>query len=197
MGYYDLMGYQDVELMGEDLELLGEDDYEGAMDLLGISDDDMDLIGARRARRARRPNPRQAMARAAASQRMARSSVVAKVDKPTVGRKLILPVTAAALTAPAGTTIITVQPSQPFKVEDFLIDPVIAVNFVINSIQVGRQNQFIGAGAVPATAFSALNPRGYVQFDTGQTSEQIQVSVTNTSLANSTFTAMFVGVTIN
>ena len=129
--------------------------------------------------------------------RAAQRGTIVRQKAPTEARTLILPVTAAAATAAGGTTTITVQASQPFRASAFLVDPVIAPNFTINSIQVGRQNQFVGAGSVPATAFSALNPLATVAFDTGQPSEQLRVIVTNVSGAASTFRAGFWGKTIN
>jgi hypothetical protein len=100
------------------------------------------------------------------------------------------------VTAALANTVIAVQPSQAFRAQAYLVDPVIAPNFVLNSIQVGRQNQFIGAGVVPATVFSALNQLSGVQFDTGQTSEQVQVSVNNVTGAASIFRSAFIGTTV-
>ena len=176
MGYYDVLGYDEVELLGEgegeDVELLGED---------------VELLGAA-------PSP---AARRAIQQRAAQRGVIVRKKPATGSRDLILPCTAPAATAAGATTVITVQPSQPFRAKAFIVDNVIAPNFQINSIQVGRQNQFVGAGSVPATAFVPNSPLANIGFDTGQTSEQIQVSVTNISAAASTFAAMFVGKTID
>jgi hypothetical protein len=93
--------------------------------------------------------------------------------------------------------VIVVQPSQPFKVEEMRIDPVIAPNFLINDVRVGRYSAFLGAGAVPATAFSAVNPNCTIGLDTAQTSEPIQVNVTNTSAAAAfRFLGTFIGLTV-
>ena len=185
-GYYgDVSGedYGSVEDMlgyGSDVEILGMDP-----ELLGMSD--VEILGRVRAARARRSGS--SLARNVAASRMA--AVVPK--GPSGSKDLCLPCTAAAATAAGATTPINLQPTQPFRANAWLIDPVNAPSFVVNSVSVGRQNQFIGAGTIPATAFSALNPLAKISFDTGQANEPIAVSVTNFTLAAALFSSAFFG----
>lgn len=171
MGYLDIMGDDDlgdVEVLGDDD--MGDDDLGDALDILGS----YDLLGARgkKSKRSRRS----AVARRIA----ARRGRIVRSGAPQSARYLTLGVDSGAVAIAAGAAAnITVNPVEPFRCTAFMVDPTIAPSFLITGILVGRKSQLVGAAALSAATFSALNPLARVQWDTAQTAQPIQIAITN------------------
>ena len=120
-----------------------------------------------------------------------------KSRQPTSSYRLPLPIDTGAVAIVAGAAaVISLLPVQPFRATQLRLDPVAAPNFQITDIKVGRKSQLLGAGAIPATAFSALNPDCRVSFDTAQTSEPLVITVINVSGAAARLTGVLLGETI-
>jgi hypothetical protein len=79
----------------------------------------------------------------------------------------------------AGTVTVTATPQNVFKGQRLTIPAVIGVNFVINSLFVGVQNQFVGAGAIPAITFAENAVGEDLNMDTAQIGNTITMNVTN------------------
>ena len=166
MGYYDIEG---------DLEVLGDYDIQGE-----------DIMGLVKRQPARRPAPQQRQA-----------AVAVKQHSPSKSFRLPLPIDTGAVAVVAGAAaVISLLPVQPFRATQLRLDPVAAPNFQITDIKVGRKSQLLGAGAIPATAFSALNPDCRVSFDTAQTSEPLVITVVNVSGAAARLTGVLLGETV-
>jgi hypothetical protein len=172
MAYYDLMGADQYDLLGE-LEILG---------------DDVDMMGA-----ARRPVARPASPRPAARP----SAVGVRASGPTRSRRLILPIDTGAVAILGGAAAtINLSSSQPFRATQLRLDPVAAPNWLIVDVKVGRKSQLLGTGAIPASVFSAANPDCAVGFDTAQATETVQLLLQNMSGAASRLTGAMIGETI-
>lgn len=177
MGYYDIMGDDDADLLG-DVEILGDDD-----DLMGA----YQILGA--AKRNRNGLARQIAAR--------RGRVV-RSGSPQSARKLTIGVDSGTTAIAAGAAAtITINPVEPFRCEAFLVDPTIAPSFLITSILVGRKSQFVGTSALSAATFSALNPLVSIQWDTAQTAQPISIAVTNNTGGALRFLATLFGTAVD
>lgn len=177
MGYYDVLGDDDDlgDILG-DVEVLGDDD-----DLSGY-----DILGARKRKK------KSSLGRRLAASR----GKVVRSSGPSAARRLTMGVDSGAILALAASTI-TIQPVEPFRVEAFCVDPTVAPSFSITAILVGRKSQLVGAGAINAATFSALNPLTAVQWDTAQTSQPIQISVTNLTNGTMRFMATLFGTSVD
>ena len=196
MGYWDIQG-DDYAGQSGNWDILGDD-------LLGddlLSDELLGAVMRRSAARgalmARPARGRGGAAAAAYAQRVAQSKAVVREDKPSGSRRLPLPIDSGVTIAAATTQILTVRPTNPFRPELLVVDPAIAPSFLVNDIKIGRRSQFIGSGSVPAAAFSPLSPLVTLQFDTDQISQDISVSVTNTSGAPQRFTGFLLGTIVD
>lgn len=180
MGYYDIMGDDDADLLG-DVEVLGDDD-----DLLGA----YQILGAAR----RGGGQKMRLARQIA----ARSGRVVRSGSPQAARKLTIGVDSGTTAIAAGAAAtITINPVEPFRCEAFLVDPTIAPSFLITSILVGRKSQFVGTSALSAATFSALNPLVSIQWDTAQTAQPISIAVTNNTGGALRFLATLFGTAVD
>lgn len=191
MSYYDLLGQDEYDLLGQDYDILGSN-----VEILG--NEDLELLGAIRRARAGRGAPSRPTSRAmqsAVASRVADQGAVVRSDPPTKSRRLYLPINSGVVVAGAAANVL-IQPPQPIKIEELHFDPVQAVNFQVTALSIGRQNQNLTAGAVAATLFSALNPKGAVHFDTAQTSEPINLAILNVGGVNATLTGMFIVLTV-
>lgn len=175
--YYDigaqgaLIGDDDDDLIGDYMEIAGEDDEVSAL---------LD-VGARR----RRPS-RAAMA-------LAHNKALLKTRGPTKARYYPLGVPATTIAAGAAATI-TVRPQVPFRPQRFIVPSDIAGSFTIGDIRVGKNSQFVTADAVPARAFQEDAASGVeFGFDTAQVSQDISIVANNISAAQQVFRAIFFG----
>ena len=192
LGASYLLGYDD-DLLGD--EILG-DEF-----LLG---DDYDVMGA--ARRSRNPGQARAIAQMKAAQRQQRrnqlarlaqakqaGAVAVKQTAPTKGRVLMVGFDSVATVAAATTIAITAQPQVLFRPRRLVLSDAAANAFVINDVRVGKDSQFVSAGAVPGSAFRPDAVAIDLQLDTCQIAASIVLNVTNISAAPARFMATMMG----
>jgi hypothetical protein len=79
----------------------------------------------------------------------------------------------------AGTVNVTATPQVPFRGQRLTIPGTIAINFVINSLVIGKDNQFAGSGAIPATTFAENAVGEDMNLDTAQIGNTIVLNVSN------------------
>lgn len=183
MGYYEMLGASDYSLLGQDqdLELLGK------LELLGLDDGDAEILGAIRRAKQRRSR--------APSGPITSPAVGVRQQDFTKSRVLWLPINSGAVGVGAA-AVVTIQPPQPCKIVDIILDPVQAVNFQITGLAIGRQNQNMTAGAFAASVFASATPRGAFNLDTAATAEPIVLNVTNTGGVIATLTGIFLAKTV-
>lgn len=100
---------------------------------------------------------------------------------------------AAGTTTAAGTAVnFNVQPPYPFRAEKIACNPLFAPDWEFNTLLIGTDNQIVN-GPITATVFAALNPETAVAFETAQTAQVIQMTLTNVSLAPSRLAGCFYG----
>lgn len=183
--YYDeLAGYGEEIVPSE----MGFDDYDDFDDQTGYDDqvgDEVDellealsgYVGARRRPRSRKPKPRP------------RYSQMMRRIRPNQARRYPLGLGITNVLAGA-TAIIAVNPQLPFKL--MRLSTAVA-GFTIDNIQIGTTSQFVAAGAVPSEIF-APNAIGVdLKGDTAVPGVQIQITVTNTTVAAANFTGALFG----
>ena len=157
----------DKKMPGNDLlEIVGED-YD---DLEGLDDDDLDEIGEYDvlgyddyeigARRKRRPKvKRRAYSRT---------------------RRQLLPFGDTGDLAAGSSIDLLGNPQVPFKPERLVIQETTSTGgTIVNDIKVGKNSQFISAGAFPASLFQGNSNEGLFQFDTARPGIDIVISILN------------------
>lgn len=83
-----------------------------------------------------------------------------------------------------------------FRPEQFFVQGVNIDSFVINSIKVGTEEQFVNTGAVPADVFSPQSLRSDIHFKTMNLGSKLVVTVTNTSGGALSFVSAFIGTAV-
>lgn len=169
----DMDGELDGEMEGD--AILSGDDILGALmsgDMDGDVEGDAILAGLFRRKKAR-GNIRKLL-----RAKKAQEGKLLKELKPNKWRRQPLGFVALAIPA-AGTTTVTATPQNVFKGQRLTVPAVFAVNFVINSLFVGVQNQFVGAGAIPAITFAENAVGEDMNMDTAQIGNTITMNVTN------------------
>lgn len=189
MPYYDLAG--DVDVLG-DAEILGDE-------LLGFNFGRAANLALNpvaqfnAVRGAMRGGAGAARARAAASGQRAAVQQNSQYET----RRLLMGIDSVTTVAAAATSTITVNPVEPFRPEALIVDTVVAQNFLITQILIGRKSQLVGTASIPASAFVAPGSAvGILQWDTAQTAQPLQITVNNTSGGASRFTAVMVGTAV-
>jgi hypothetical protein len=159
-GIYDIMGYEDDELLGDELdELLGQ----GTVDDF----DEGGLLGAKR--RAKRRLARRGYSR---------------------DRGMLMSLGTVAIAVGGGIGNFIAAPQVPFRPKRIIISANVAGVaaaldvLVINQINVGKNSQLVAAGDFPATAFAADAQDIGVKFDTAYPGIDILVQATNNDAAN-------------
>lgn len=93
-----------------------------------------------------------------------------------------------------GATVnIIVQPQVTFKGKRLVIPSDFAGAVLINDLKIGNTSQLPSSNPLPGRAFTEFAVGMEQDFDTAQISQQISLSVTNTSGAPITFTALLSG----
>lgn len=94
----------------------------------------------------------------------------------------------------AGATVnIIVQPQVAFKGQRLVIPSDFAGAILVNDLKIGNQSQLPSSNPLPGRAFTEFAVGMQQEFDTAQISQQISLSVTNTSGAPVTFSALLNG----
>ena len=181
-GPYEIMGYEESELMGEDVEdLLGDEDDYDEDELLGYgSIDDFDegaLVGARRRRRAR------------AKRRVRRT-------KYTRDRGLIMGLGSQTI-ATGVTAPFLGSPQVLFRAKRVIITAtgVSATidDIVVEDIKIGKNSQLVTAAGFPAAGFSPTAFDIGIKFDTASPGIDIVVECTNNDVADAVVTVGMFG----
>lgn len=119
--------------------------------------------------------------------------------KPFVPRKVrefTLGFDSATTIAPGATAQIIQSPQVPFKGSRLVVPSDIAGLFLILDLRVGKNSQFVAAGAVPARVYAENGVSVTLSLDTAQVSQQIVLSVQNFSGAAARFTAALIGTAV-
>lgn len=96
------------------------------------------------------------------------------------GRGYMLPFPAATVTASTSADF-TSQPQTPFRPESLIIQATSLTGLLVDQIRVGKDNQFIGTGSMPGSAFGATTTFKGFKGDTAWPGINVTVSVTDTS----------------
>jgi hypothetical protein len=104
---------------------------------------------------------------------------------PTRSNKLPLGINSNGAVAAGATVQIAVQPQVLFRPTRYFVSQVVGDKFRIDSITIGKDNQFATSGPLPASSFS--DPNLTFDFDTCRAGQSIVVSVTNITAADAIF----------
>lgn len=187
--------------IGDDWDTMAVGDDEDVIDALLGDDGDEYLVGLprrgirrrrRAARRARRGGYGNAAARALLAKEVAQSTLVRK-EPPTQARHFPLGFDSGVDIAAAALANINQQPQLVFRPERIVVAGAIAPSFLLTDLRVGKNSQFVSAGAVPAETFSNLSQGVALKMDTAQVSQLIVMSVQNISASPARFIASLLG----
>lgn len=98
--------------------------------------------------------------------------------------------------AAAATANITTRPQVPFRGRRLIIPSDIAGSFLITDLKVGKNSMFPTSDPVPARAFTELGVGVDLNLDTAQISQNVTLSVENTSGAALDFNAALIGTAV-
>lgn len=187
-------------------DIIGADDDEEVLDLVNASGDIIgsvsmgDIIGATRRKAPRRPARRQvSLARANVPRTpvtVTRQGVEYTPTRYNEARKLPLGIDSGATIAAGATSIITVRPQVPYRVNRFVVSSAIAASFLINDIKIGARSQLPSTSAVPAAMFSELATESGLELDTAEVAQDVTVTVTNISGGALRFVGGFYGTAV-
>jgi len=93
----------------------------------------------------------------------------------------------------SSTAIFQAQPQLIFRGSRLIVPSALANNFSINDIRVGKDSQAVSSNPIPAAAFSELAVGVNLGLDTATPGIIITISVSNTTLAQQTFSAALIG----
>lgn len=184
---YDIMGDEYAELADLEDAINGgwgysdADVLSGDTDILGM----YDIMGED-------PNKQALMNKAATARRLRQGQVLTQYA-PRKGRQLILGFSSTG-TVPAATTVDIIQrPQLTFRPERIFIPAAIGANFNVADVRIGKNSQFLSAGAVPGAVFSETVFGGRLKMDTCQIAQDIDLRVTNISAGDLNFFAAMIG----
>ena len=113
---------------------------------------------------------------------------------PVVPRELVVGVDSGATLIPAGLSVnIPLAPQVTFRLERFIAADTTSPSFDILDIRVGKDSQFVAAGAVPAEVFSSKAVGVGLKGDTAVPGIQIIITVLNKTLAAARFQGAIIG----
>jgi hypothetical protein len=171
---YEIMGYDEDELEGDEFEIMGDDDddeLEG--DELEGDFYGNELMGRRRRRRKRRGR-----------RRVKRRGYSRE-------RGLLLGFDSQAI-AIGATVDFPANPQVPFRAKRTLIGATVIATLLVEDIKVGKNSQFVTAGGFPAVGFAGNTFDQSIKFDTAYPGIDITVTITNNDPAvNTTAVGMF------
>lgn len=97
------------------------------------------------------------------------------------------------LVAAGATATILVQPQLPFRSERLIVPSTIGAAFDILDFRIGKNSQFVAAGAISAVSFSEVGVGVRLMGDTAQVSQQIVLQVQNITAGDVAFRATLIG----
>ena len=183
MGYEDIVGYDPFQF-GADIAG-PEDIWGGDRDLAQMMgyNPNYQLVGAEG------PPP----AQQAALRQLAMKHAAALVPRQ-IRKANDFPLGFGPTVIAAGATVnIIVQPQTPFKGHRLVIPSDFAGAVLINDIKVGKNSQLPSSNPLPGRMFTEFGVGMTLGLDTASISQQISLSITNTSGAPITFTAGLIG----
>jgi hypothetical protein len=178
---YDLMGLYDIgESDGDDIfgdDILGD---MGRMRGMGV-----DILGQDPAQKA--------LVERAAMERRMRQGTVLRQYEPMRGRQLILGFASTGTVAAGATVDIIQRPQLTFRPERIVIPAAIGANFNVADVRIGKNSQFLSAGAIPGATFAEGAFGVRLKMDTAQIAMDIDLRVTNISAGALNFFAAMIG----
>lgn len=97
------------------------------------------------------------------------------------------------LVAAGANATIVVQPQLPFRSERLIVPSTIGAAFDIIDFRIGKNSQFVAAGAISAVSFSEVGVGVRLMGDTAQVSQQIVLIAQNITAGDVTFRATLIG----
>ena len=188
---FDIVGDDDdYGFIGMDPQFVGADDMSylnslvsGHLDALISGDGTSEIIGAANGSAAKK----------AAMKQLAMRSAGAVVKRGLDRRRRFPLGVVPTLIASGDTETIPTTPQNLFRPERLVIPSDIAFDIGVTDVKVGNQSQFVETSEVPGSLFSEVAINTGVTFDTAEIGNQISVQIRNKSLADTEFTAGFVG----
>ena len=174
------------DIMGDDIlgmyDIMG-DEYSELADMEDMIEGD-DILGA--------PIPQQIQNKAAMARRLRQGTVLSQYN-PRKGRQLILGFSSTGTVAAGATVDIIQRPQLTFRPERIFIPAAIGANFNVADLRIGKNSQFLSAGAVPGAVFSETSFGVRLKMDTCQIAQDIDLRVTNISAGALNFFAAMIG----
>lgn len=131
----------------------------------------------------------------AIARRLAQQAVVTRPMEFTKGRQTPIGLGPDLVAAGAILTIIT-SPQIVFRPERFVVPSDIAGLFSLVDLKIGKNSQLASQNEIPCRTFDERGVGVTLKCDTAQISQQISVTVRNTSGAAATFTGCLIGESI-
>lgn len=182
------------EIVGDEFgdEIVG-DDYMGGDELSRL----LTIAGAEPARPAlQRGQVRRIPVRAGVNAMVNARAVEYKPFVPRKVREFVLGFDSGTPVAAGASVAIIALPQVPFKGSRLVVPSDIAGLFLIADLRVGKNSQFVSAGAVPARTFAENGVGVTLALDTAQVSQQIVLQVTNFSGGAARFVASLIGTAV-
>lgn len=186
LGMYDIMG---DDILGED-ELWGDDDL---MDGANFADFDQTVGMGYQGRPVGAPRASKALMQRAALNRRLQQGTVLQQYAPMKGRQLILGFSSTGTVAAGATVDIIQRPQLTFRPERIVIPAAVGANFNVSDIRIGKDSQFLSAGAIPAAVFAEGAFGVRLKMDTCQIAQDIDLRVINISAGALNFFAAMIG----
>lgn len=180
----DMSGMVDI---GDD----GEEDLLGAYLLEGEAATGMEraILGA-----VAKASPK---VKAALQAARASKATMVREQMPSKSRQQPIGLDSGPIAVPAGAAaVIQVVPQKPFRPERLVVDPATSPAFIINSVFVGTDNQFVTAGGISANIFVPGAFGVGLKGDTANVGITIAVNITNFSGAAARFLGALLGTAV-
>lgn len=197
----DLVGVED--LVGEDYE--DYDDDEELAALLGAGGFSRFYRGSAprmmTARTVRDHRARRNVQKAITQRAIDVAKAVKKVEQgtllrktePTKSREFPIGFDSVNTIAAGAAATLTQRPQIVFRPERIVVPAAVAAFFQITDVKVGKNSQFVSAGAVPAATFAETAFGVRLKMDTCQISQDLIIDVTNIDVAARRFLASMIG----
>lgn len=178
--------------MGQNYDILAGEELVGWDDIVA-GEDNLDALLGLAAKMPQVPMDANA-ARYALALKAASGKRIVRTRGPTKSREYPLGFDSGAVLILAGANAtITQNPQVPFKGRRITVAASTAASFVITDIRVGKNSQLVATGNIPAETFSQTAQGVQMSLDTCQVSMQLQILITNISLAPARFLATIIG----
>ncbi len=171
-------------------ELVGGHELVGSSRIVGREESLDELFGGRRIVG---NAPGQGMGPDAEAQLRMRGATAVVDDDPTRSRRLPVGFPSTAVLKTGGTATVSVQPQVLYRAERLIIPSSIAVGLNITDIKVGNRSQTAAANPIPAECFTEIGWGVDMTLDTADVSQFLSLLLTNTTGADVTFVALFLG----